>query len=671
MLRLRPWLIALVVAGPVLALGTQADSCIRFKKPGGSVPPGVREPNDPNAPKGPEEPTDPAPEAPPTTEGPRGPVTTPSIKVPPPPTTPSNTPTTGPDSTQRGKQAQDDTTWETWWELNRIEFFPRRWVAPVVTNDGPRRSGPDHVSAQLVEEKLFPVLRKLVEDKQVFVKEAALISMGRVAATPAQKAEAREILLKKIADKNHLVARAAALGLFYVADDSSMLAMYRIARDPKAEEDVRAFLALTITALKHNDEGGTAAQMAGEMLKELALSEKSSFEVAAAAYMALGYSGMENDPSLPEFLESEAGNKARRAEFRAEAVESIGRLGSFAVGHERLRKALSDKAEDVRRSAAIALGVLDYRTDAEQQIAAIRAPYEAYVGVPVSPEDEQKIKALETLIPVQRQEMSKGVKEVVRDLAEAMIKDSDAFVNRMAAVSLGRIAAATQNADAIKHLEAVYKKDTVGQREFNLLALAIAKAPSAFDLASEALNGKNRPPTTRGAACIAFGLLGDPRADVMMRSVIDTDPHPYIRGYAALGLGMIGTPGSGKSIQQMLRTTRSPVSRAYAALGLALLGTNQGADDIVAILKTDEVRDGFVASHMVYALGLTKDRRPSTFDALLEKAQDDSDMYVQSATVAALGYLSTGEFYPKRHLMAKGFNYLMNLDLVSNYFYKL
>lgn len=577
----------------------------------------------------------------------------------------------GTDGPTRGKQTQDDTTWETWWELNRIEFFPRRWVQPVVTNDGPRHSGPQHVSAQLVEEKLFPVLRKLVDDKQVFVQEAALITMGRVAVTEAQKVEARDILIKKIGHKNHLIARAAALGLFYVADDACMPAMYRIAKDPKAEDDVRAFLALTITALKDNSGGGLATQMSGELLKELALSKDSSFEVAAAAYMALGYSGIENDPALPEFLEEQAKDKTVRREFRAEAIESFGRIGDFKVGNERLRKAMNDKDEDVRRSATIALGVLDYRTDAERQIAAIKAPYEAFIGVPVTPEDEQRIKGLETLIPTQRQEMSKDVKEVVRDLAEAMIKDGDVFVNRMAAVSLGRIAAQTQNADAIKHLEAVLKKDQVGQREFNLIALAIAKDPNALALATEMLIGKNRPPTSRGAACIAMGIIGDPKADELLRKTVETDAHPYIRGYAALGLGMVGTPGSGKTIQQMLRTTRSPVSRAYAALGMALLGTNQGADDIVSILKSDEVRDGFVASHMVYALGLTKDRRPATFDALVTKAQDDSDMYVQAATIAAIGYLSTGEFYPKRHLMAKGFNYLMNLDLVSNYFYKL
>jgi HEAT repeat protein len=661
MLRLRSWIIAALIAVPLVALGSTADSCIRFKKPGGSVPPGMREPSDP-APEPPaSDPTDPPPPPPGDTtpgSGPKGP-TTPSNLPPKAPTTP---PSTG-DGPTRGKQAVDDTTWETWWELNRIDYFPRRWVAPVVTNDGPRYAGPQHVSAELVEAKLFPVLRKLVDDKQVFVQEAALITMGRTAASESQRAEAREILLKKISHKNHLIARAAALGLFYVADENSVRPMYLVAKDPKAEDDVRAFLALTLTALK--------SPMSGELLKDLASSKESAFELAAAAYMALGFNGIESDPTLAEFLDEKSKDKELRVEFRAEAIESFGRIGDFAIGQARLRKALSDKDEDVRRSATLALGVLDYRTPAEIQIAAIRAPYDAIVGAPVPPAKEQQISALETLIQTQRQEMSKDVKEVVRALTEAMVKDGDGFVNRMAAISLGRIAATTGNQDAIKHLEAAYKKDQVGMREYCLLALAIAKAPSAHELAAEALTGKNRPPTTRGAACIAFGILGDPKADEMLRNVIDNDAHPYIRGYAALGLGMVGTPSSLKNIQQMLRTTRSPVSRAYAALGLALLGTNQAADDIVSIIKTDEVRDGFVASHMVYALGLTKDRRPATFDALLAKAQDDSDMYVQAATVAAIGYLSTGEFYPKRHLMAKGFNYLMNLDLVSNYFYKL
>jgi HEAT repeat protein len=664
MLRTRSWLLPLFVVAPLAWFGSDADSCIRFKKPGGSVPPKLREPSDPKPP--PSEPSDPAP-APGEPSDPKPPPTTPGPTTPPsntpPPTTPNVPTQDGP--VQRGKQAQDDTTWETWWELNRIEFFPRRWVAPVVTSEnGQRPAGPQHLSGEVVEQKLFPVLRKLVDDKQVFVQEASLITMGRVAATEAQRAEAREILLKKVGHKNHLIARAAALGLAYVADATSIRPIYQIVGDDKAPEDVRAFLALTLTTLK--------SDMAEGLLKDFALDKKSGFELAAAAYMALGYNGVAPDSNIHEFLIGQYKDEKLRTEFRAEAVESLGRLGQFAPAHATLRRSLQDKEEDVRRSSALALGVLDYRTDAEREIAKIKAPYEAVIGVPLTPAHEEQIRSLETLIPAQRKAMDEDVRDVVKALFEAMSKDSDAFVKRMAAVSLGRIAAQTPAPDAIKHLENTYKKEgSPGLREFLMLSLGIAKSPNAFAYATDGLTGKNQPPTTRSAACITLGILGDAKANEMLKNTVETDAHPYIRGYAALAMGMIGSQASGPVIQQVVKTSRSPITRAYGMLGLALLGTNRGTDDIVAILKTDEVRDGFVASHMVYALGLTKDRRPGTFDTLIAKAQDDSDMYVQAATIAAIGYLATGEFYPERHLMAKGFNYLMNLDLISNYFYKL
>ena len=47
MLRLRSWIIAALIAVPLVALGSTADSCIRFEKPGGSVPPGMRDPSAP------------------------------------------------------------------------------------------------------------------------------------------------------------------------------------------------------------------------------------------------------------------------------------------------------------------------------------------------------------------------------------------------------------------------------------------------------------------------------------------------------------------------------------------------------------------------------------------------------------------------------------------------
>ena len=347
-MRMRSWLLPLLVAGPLLYLGSSAEPGLRFKKPGGSVPPKLREPSDPKPPPADDPKTAPPPPAPGATTPP--PTAAPPATVTPPANSPPPAATPGGDGTPRGKQANDDSTWETWWELNRVEFFPRRWVAPVVTNEGLRHSGPQHLSAEVVEAKLFPVLRKQIHDKQTFVQEAALITMGRVAASEEQRAEARVHLLEAIGNKNHLVARAAALGLFYVADESSIRPMFMVAKDEKAPEDVRAFLALTLTSLKN--------PQAEELLKDLATTKETAFELAASAYMALGFIGIEDKSLLPEFLTNQFNNPKLRTEVRAEAIESFGRLGDFAVGQAPIRKAMKDKDEDVRRSAVIAAGVL-------------------------------------------------------------------------------------------------------------------------------------------------------------------------------------------------------------------------------------------------------------------------------------------------------------------------
>jgi HEAT repeat protein len=661
-MRIRSWILPLLVVFPLLWAGRDALSCHRFKKPGGSVPPGLREPSDPTP-----QPTEPPP-PPPSTDSPPPPTTgTPPPTTPTTPTTPTppisgpGAPVTGP-TTETKKAAPDDSTWETWWELNRIQFFPRRWVAPVVTTEGVQSAVPQPLSADAVQTKLWPMLLKCVDDKQTFVAEAALITMGRVAQSEEQRNQAREILTKKLTFRQHEVARAASLGLFYVADNTSIKPMFDVASDEKAPEDVRAFVALTMTSLHH--------PMAGSLLHKLADIHEGYYELVGAALMGLGYNGIKDDPWVPQFLEETYQNPKARTPYRALAVESFGRIGDLKVGHAILKRALQDKEIEVRRSAAMALGVLDYRTDAEREIEKIREPYTKVIGVPMSKEDEAKVAELTAQIPPQREKLDPIVREAVKALAVAMSDDGDAFTRNMCAISLGRIASQVPSALALRQLQAEVKKDRITAREYALLALAIAKCPEAYDLAVQAITGKNRPPTTRCAGCIALGIFGDAKADPVLKDVIANDPHPYARGYAALALGMIGTPSAADAILTMVKTSRTPESRAYGSLGLSLLGSHKGAAYLTSVIESNEVRDGFVASHMIYALGLTKDR--SQLERLVKIAEDTSnDMYIRSASIAAIGYVSSGEFYPLRHLMAKGYDYMLDMDYIAMYFYKL
>ena len=673
-MRILSWLLPILLIAPLLWVD-DSESCIRFKKPGGSVDPGMRDPSDPDTPTT-EEPD--SPDTPTTPTTPTTPVTpvTPTT----PTTTPNNKPSTTTGGGGRKGPAVDNSTWETWWELNRPEFFPRRWVGKVISpEEGQRtRSGPQPLHAKVVQTKLWKMLMKTIDDPQPFVQEAAAITMGRVAANEEQREKARELLLKKLKHRNHLVARAAALGLFYVADDKSVYPMYQIAKNEKIEEDVRAFLALTLTNLNH--------PMAGELLKQLADVKKGYHELVAAALMAIGYTGaQEEDPSATvEYLSNLAfkTKSLKHISYRALAVESIGRIGNLELGLDPIMKGLTDRDANVRRSAAFAAGALDYRTEAERKIEAIKAPYEEWLGIPMSPEDEARIATLEELVPGQRAAMVDKVKRMVKELGKVIQKDGDVFAKRIALISLGRIYQQNPQNLAARFIDGQLKKDRIGTREYALLAGAIGNIPGIDKHVFRYTEERN--PSTRGAGCVAAGLLGNKdrvggcsglvraKLDAKMREIVAHDVHPVIRGYAALGAGMIGSAGSAPVILKMVRTTKMPQPRGYGALGLALLGTKQGADDIVGFIKSrDQMVNGFVASHMVYALGLTKDRRPTTFDTLVAKSLQKGDMYVQAASLAAIGYLATGEYYPRRHLMASGYNYMLGMDYIDTYFYKL
>src|SRR5262245_11322602 len=653
-MRIRSWLLPALLATPLILPVGDALGCLRFKKPGGSVPPNLREPKDPPPPPPPTPPSPPT--TTPTDPGHTPPAAPTTPNTPSAPTTPGTTPTSGPDN-NKPKKANDDSTWETWWVLNRIEFFPHRYVQAVVTSEGPAAKGVKPLPADVVRAKLWEPLMALKDDKQTFVREASLITIGRVASDEALKAEARKVLLPVLKDPNHLVARAAALGLFYVADDESIQPMLEVAKDPKADTDVRAFITLTLTAMK--------SPYVGPVLMDLVTPDrKIEFEFAASAVMALGFvPGPEIARTLKDVYES----KRYRDELRAEAVESFGRRGSFDDGADLLVRAVDDRETQIRRSAAIALGVLDYRTDAERQIATLVEPYDLSTGAALPADVQQKVDALKALIPAQREGHDKKVREIVKKLIYAVQNDTDTFTAGMAAVSLGRIALQTENPLAVKMISADLKKERNVVREYEILALAIAKAPDAFDVCVEAVEGKGRQPTTRGAGMIGLGILGNPKGNDVLRTVLEGEEHPMLRGFAALALGILGDDKSEKPILAMLKTTKSPETMADGALGLALLGRKTGGD--VLRKQLTATADGNVAAYTVYSLGLMKDR--SKLDALVDVAQHHDNFFVQSAAVAAIGYVSSAEDYPRRHLMSRGFNYMLNLNLLESYFYKL
>jgi HEAT repeat protein len=624
-MRWRPWLVLALVAVPFVSVD-RAPACIRFKRPQGPVrPPGIPDPKD----------------RPPPSQAP--PVDTSGFVAARP---------TGLPPSQAG-------TWETWWLLNRVEFLPRRPVLPVVTSEDRARSVVTSMSPEGVRAKLWKPLLTLTRDRVSTVREAALLSLGRVASDDALRAEARATLLPALADRDAHVARAAALGLQYVADPAAEWVMARTACDPKTPSDVRGFLAITLAT--------RGSGLATDVVRRLLANDpKAPEEVRAAAVLALGSVPSAEGRRLLERVYDD--RKGSGTELRALAVEAIGRRGSFDEGRELLLRALGEKDVPVRRSAAIALGLLDCRPPVEREVAGLLAPYGPSTGTATPDDVLAEVARLRERAPDELDEAhARGVRDVVRGLVPVLRDDADAFAAGMAAISLGRIAAQSGCVLARMVLASDLRRDRNLVREYEILALAVARAPTAYDVAVDAVTRRGRQPTTRGAAIVALGILGDPRGTAVLRRVLEEEPHASLRGFAALGLGMIGDEVSQGPILSLLKTTKWAGALSDGAIGLALLGRERCAAQLVARLERTENDDAL--AHAVYALGLMKDR--SQVDAILAVTGNASSTAVRGAAVAALGYVCSAEDFPIRHRMSRGFNYTLNQPLLDSYFFKL
>jgi HEAT repeat protein len=623
-MRRRLWLWLVLAAAPLGAFDS-ASACIRFKRPDGPIRPGLVDPKD---------------------------------RPPKPPVPGDYGEELGRTGRPKGLPPAQAGTWETWWLLNRVEFLPRRPVLPVVTTEDRARSAPTPLSAESVRAKLWAPLLALAKDRVGSVREAALLTLARVASDESLRAEARPVLLSALRDRDEHVARAAALGLEYVADPAAEWVMAKTACDARAATDVRGFLALALAVRG-------SALTSDVLARLLAPEEKAPPDLEAAAVLALAYVPGTASRRVLEGLCADV--KGRRADLRALAVESIGRRGSFDEGRDVLLRALRDRDVQVRRSAAIALGVLDCRRPVEREIAALLAPFDPTSGNAAPPAVLEEVARLRDRALDELDEAhARGVRDVVRGLAPVLKEDGDAFLAGMAAISLGRIAAQSGCVLPAMLLASDLRRDRSLVREYEVLGLAIARAPIAYDVALDAVTGRGRQPTTRGAGMVALGILGDPRAVLTLRMALENDPHASLRGLAGLGLGMIGDDVSLGSILSLLKTTKHPQALSDGALGLALLGRARCAAELARRLARTENEEAL--AHTVYALGLMKDR--GLLDTLLTVSRGESDV-VRAAGIAALGYVCSAEEFPVRHRMSRGFNYTSHQPLLDTFFFKL
>jgi HEAT repeat protein len=483
------------------------------------------------------------------------------------------------------------------------------------------------------------------------MRTATMVTVGRAgAASPALAPVARARLLAALADRDRRVVRAAIRGLLHVADPATAVALHD-AVDADPPHDVRGFLTLAL--------GSQPGPTADALLVSLwDGDEGGSFEASTLA--ALGHTtGAAGDRVLRDAL----ADARMRPALRGTALSSLASRGGADV-LPLLLAALDDRRVEVRRAAAIGLGVLDWRTAAEREIAGLREEA-ARREVPV-PDFPARLAALGALVESQRDARDAAAERAVRRLAKALDRDRDRFTRSMALLSIGRIARETGSGVGVGVLEQEHARGEHAQREFALLALALCRAPEAGVAAAEALAGSGFAPTTRGAAAVALGLLGDPSADAVLLEAMAEDAHPTVRGYAALALGMIGSDSSAAPLRAFVATARSPESVGWGALGLALLGRRADADLLVKRLS--EAANDVIGWNLVHALRLHGDR--ASLPSLVAIAREGRSDVAELA-VLAMGYVLSRDPWPRRLRMARGYDYTLRHPTLDAYYFTL
>jgi len=479
---LRWSLIALLLAAP-LALGSGEAGAIcpsKARAPGGSLPPGLREPFDPPPETPPDEPEDPPPAGgDPTTPAPSGKGPTTPGSLPTGPTTPEpgmGGPTTPRNRPAPGLDSLSDTSWELWWGLNRADVLPR------VKRQA---DSPDGSYAGTLPPELRPAMDALIaalDDADGTVRQGAAAALAGY-TTDYRKQDVLAALRKAAKGHDHWLRDLCHLGLGVRKDVESAAGMRQVLRSKHDVAVSRAFAALALIQIG-TPEGMEEVEKAAEDLDEP--------DVAGCVLIGLGQT---RDPKhLPRLMEAakrRGGSAVRLRRVRADALTALGKMGdpsSIAF----LGGLLDDKEKVIARGAALALGGF------------------------------------------------KGSAEASTLLREKGLVSEDPFVRAFSALSLGRVG----DLSCMPALARRALEDEEAVKPFILLAAGLTRDRGAETLLGDALAENPRTGRFSAAALAAGLVAASDESRARLRVGLSDVRQRSAPACCALGLGLLGDKDS-------------------------------------------------------------------------------------------------------------------------------
>lgn len=509
--------------------------------------------------------------------------------------------------TQPGKGPQipfDEARWEFWWFYNREPLIGLR---QTLTGLAPGNADVDvpfqEVTPQDREGSLVPLLVTAMRDKNPQVRLSAVQSLAKT-----QDAGARPSLYAALRDELFQVRVSAIVALGVWGNTVSLPRLEAIVHDDKRELQERMYAALAIGLI-----GGPQADDSLRQLLAPSTFSKFPTQVQTGIAYGAGLSGsQENAPLLRALLASR-----KNSDFMVTSylVLALGKCGVPEEDLATLALLLESKETQLRRSAAIALGILGRES---------------------------------------------GHESVVKALANSADSDADLMVRNFSFISLGYVGGGL----AGKTLRSALGTSTKAQRAFVAIALGLLGDPDNVQLLMDQLDDENDP-SNRGAMAIALGLHRDARAAPTLRNHYKTDREPVFRGYAALALGMIGDVEAISHLQKGFDDATDVEFIANNATALGLLGDRTSAAKLAAMARKE--RNEFVKQSLLYAMGLIGDR--TVIEALGGVVrQSDEVAYVRGYAVTALGFLSDPQSVRAIARLSHDSNYTINQTFLNELF---
>jgi HEAT repeat protein len=559
----------------------------------------------------------------------------------PPPLSPGGEATPEDRGRRAGGAAKGLERWEYWWEFNKDRFLRRHESGTITPLRAGRRSDP---LGALRASLILPALRRASMDRSDGVRAATMFAFGKVGDLGVFGD-----LYRGTKDRSPEVRKAAMLGLSYLGEKEIAPVFLRCVTDEDEDPEVRAFAAAGLGLL---DAPGAVA-----FVESVLLDHREPAEVRGAIALALGESSEEEARSV---LVAVALDDRDDDRVRAMAAASLGRANRLGNAGT-LARLLVDRSAEVRRSAALGLGAIRFRGEAQELLDRALVARREWLSSGALTEEAGKAleEAIADLTARSRREEAKVAAArsgAVRALLEAQDRDPDLQVAAFALTSLGEIG----GSDAVVAIRKILERRSHRLKAWAGLAAGLTRSPELTPFVVRAFERSGEDPSVRAAMAIGLGLAGDiGSAKRLALAAVDRGEDPDLRGYCLLAAAMTGEPAALAAIDDVLDSKGNPSLHRAAALSLSLVGRSGSANRLVALLR--DSNDPFVKAAATIGLGHLREEAATR--ALAAAAGDPkAPALTRLYGVLALGYAGDVRAAPPAlSRLAWHFNYRVRL----------